>query len=174
VSGRASGVATDRPVALGRIVGVFGLAGWLKVQSYTEPVEAILDYPVWMLEAPAGLTAHRVCTGRRQKRQVVAQLESIGDRDAAQRWVGATIFVSRAELPPLEPREHYRDDLIGLTVRGADGVVLGRVDHFIDGPAYALMVVRGEREHWVPATPVYLRRVDIAQGEVHVDWKPLD
>lgn len=161
-------------IALGRIAGVFGVRGWLKVQSYTEPAAAILDYRFWTLEAPGAAARLEVCEGRPHGRQVVARLESLGDRTAAERWVGATVYVNRSELPPLAEREHYRGDLIGLTVRTMGGAVLGRVDYFIDTPTHAVMVVRGEREHWVPATPVHLKRVDFAAGEILVDWQPLE
>lgn len=175
MSDRGSGTAAaPGRVALGRIAGAFGVRGWLRVESYTEPATAILDYRFWTLEAPGAAARLEVREGRPQGRHVVARLESLDDRTAAERWVGATIYVNRSELPPLAEREHYREDLIGLTVLTTDGAVLGRVDHFIDGPVHAVMVVRGEREHWVPATPVHLKRVDLAAGEIHVDWQPLE
>lgn len=161
-----------RQIEIGRIVGVFGIRGWLKVESYTDPLEGILDYAEWHLERPGMAGNWRVREGRRHGRRVVASLEQIEDRDAAQRLVGARIAVGREQLPPLAPREYYRADLIGLRVVNARGVELGRVVHFIDGPAHPLMVVRGTQEHWLPATPQQLRRVDLASGEVRVDWDP--
>jgi 16S rRNA processing protein RimM len=82
-----------------------------------------------------------------------------------------TIEVPRSDLPPLNEREHYRADLIGMNVRRSDGGLLGTVVRFIDTPAYAVMVVKGEREHWVPATPRHLRRVDREGCTVWVDWQ---
>ena len=159
-------------IQIGRIAGVFGIKGWLKVESFTDPIEGILDYGEWHLDRPGLAGIWRVREGRRHGRQVVASLETIEDRNAAQRLVGARIAVDRAQLPALAPREYYRADLIGLRVVNAQGLELGRVVHFIDGPAHTWMVVRGEREHWLPATPQQLRRVDLARGEVRVDWDP--
>jgi 16S rRNA processing protein RimM len=164
----------SKTLEIGRIVGVFGIKGWLKVQSFTEPVEGILDYAEWCLDRPGIAGTWRVRDGRRQGRQVVASLEQIEDRDTAQRFVGARIVVEREQLPPLAPREHYRADLIGLRVVNAQGLELGRIAHFVDGPAHSWMVVRGTKEHWVPALPQQLRRVDLASGEVRVDWEPLE
>jgi len=73
-------------------------------------------------------------------------------------------------LPPTAAQEHYRDDLLGFEVRNRDGVTLGRVSHFVEAPASAVMVVKGEREHWVPAVPRHLMKVDVARGEIEVDW----
>jgi 16S rRNA processing protein RimM len=161
-------------IEVGRIVGVFGIKGWLKVQSFTEPVEGILDYAEWHLDRPGIAGTWRVRDGRRQGRQVVASLAEVEDRDEAQRFVGARITVEREQLAPLQAREYYRADLIGLRVLNARGFEFGRIAHFIDGPAYPLMVVRGAKEHWLPATPQQLRRVDLARGEVLVDWDPLE
>jgi 16S rRNA processing protein RimM len=170
--GPGSTAEAPRRVVLGRIVGVFGIRGWVKVQSYTEPVTAILEYGCWTLDLPRGSARRKVMEGRPHGRQLVALLEQTEDRTAAEQWIGATISVERAELPTLAPREYYRDDLLGFTVRTLQGVVLGRLDHFVEGPGYALMVVRGEQEHWLPAAPPLLRRVDLATREIHVDWQP--
>lgn len=170
---RATGTSQER-IVLGRITGVFGIKGWVKIQSYTDPREAILNYGDWQLEQRNARRAVTVREGRRHGKQVVAHLESFDDRDLAATLVGSEITVARESLAPLAPREFYRADLIGLEVRDAAGARLGRVDHFIDGPAYPLMVVRGERELWLPVTPQYLRRVDLAKGEIHVAWLPDD
>ncbi|HJS22705.1 MAG TPA: ribosome maturation factor RimM [Steroidobacteraceae bacterium] len=165
--------ATSQWLPLGRIVGVFGVKGWVKVESYTDPREAILAYPEWHLDKPAQ-GARRVIAGRKHGRQVVASLEHIEDRDVARQLVGATISVQRSALPELKPREYYRADLIGLRVVNEQGRELGRVERFIDTPAHAVMVVRGAAEHWLPVTPQYLRRVDLAGGEIRVDWSPAE
>jgi hypothetical protein len=62
------------------------------------------------------------------------------------------ILVEREELPPAEGREHYRDDLVGFEAKNLEGAVLGSVDHFVDTPGNAVMVIKGAREHWVPVT----------------------
>ncbi len=171
--------ATSQWLPLGRIVGVFGVKGWLKVESYTDPREAILSYPAWRLDKPESAD-YRIVAGRKHGRQVVVSLEnvvsleSIEDRDRARLLVGATISVQRAALPQLKPREYYRADLIGLRVVNEQGLELGRVERFVETPAHALMVVRGAEEHWLPVTPQHLRRVDLASGEIRVDWSPVE
>jgi 16S rRNA processing protein RimM len=78
--------------------------------------------------------------------------------------------VPRAELPPRDDKDFYRADLIGCEVVNMAGLVLGVVQHFVETPAQALMVVRGQTEHWVPAVPKHLRRVDLTKRRVVVDW----
>jgi 16S rRNA processing protein RimM len=102
-------------------------------------------------------------------------LEGIEDRNAASALTNAVIEVQRAELPPPGKRQHYRADMVGLTVRNLEEVVLGKVAQFVDAPTGTVMVVKdGEgREHWVLATPEYLRKVEVDKGLILVDW-PVD
>ena len=76
----------------------------------------------------------------------------------------------RSELPPRGARDYYRADLIGCEVVNLAGVRLGVVEYFVEIPAHAIMVVRGEQEFWVPAMPQHLRRVDLQARRVLVDW----
>jgi 16S rRNA processing protein RimM len=97
-------------------------------------------------------------------------VEGIEDRNAATRLTGAIIEVARSELPPPEERQFYQADLVGFRVRNVEGAELGILQHFLDMPAHPVMVVKGAREHLIPAVPRHLQKVDLAAGEVLVDW----
>ncbi|HEX5207125.1 MAG TPA: ribosome maturation factor RimM [Steroidobacteraceae bacterium] len=182
-SGPAGAPPSMRWVELGRIGAPFGLAGWVHVSSFTEPVEALLEYRQWALRPQGG--ERRRCLlieGRVQGERLVVRLEGIETRDSAALLTGAWVEVEREELPPTGDREYYRADLIGFEVENLDGVRLGRVAYFMDAPAGAVMVVEdregatagprvpGRREHWVLADPEHLRHVDLAAGRILVDW----
>jgi 16S rRNA processing protein RimM len=160
-----------RLVVLGRIVAAHGVRGWLKVQSYTEPPEGLLEYSHWLLREPGRAPRPvRVVASEFDGHWMRVSLEGIADRDAAELLRGAEIEVERAQLPPPGEREHYREDLLGFAVRNLEGVAMGEVTHFVDAPAGAVMVVKGEREHWVLATPVHLKKVHMDERLIEVDW----
>ena len=98
------------------------------------------------------------------------QLEGVADRDAAEQLAGREILVERGQVPAIGPREYYREDLEGFTVRNCEGVVLGVLQHFLEAPAGALMVVRGDKERWLPASAPFLKRVDLERREIEIDW----
>jgi 16S rRNA processing protein RimM len=108
--------------------------------------------------------------------RLVARLDGVEDRDAAAVLTGAVIEVQRSDLPPPGKRQHYRADLVGLAVRNLEGVELGRVAQFVDAPTGPVMVVKDVegREHWVLATPQYLRKVEVDAGLILVDWPLVD
>jgi 16S rRNA processing protein RimM len=158
-------------IVLGRVAGPFGVKGWLKVESFTDPPSQILDFPRWRADAPGRAVRElRPAEGRAHGKGFVVRLEGIDDRDAAAALGKPELWVERDELPALKPREHYRADLVGLEVVNQDGVSLGRVDHFVDLPANPVMVVVGERERWLPVGPGRLLRVDTANRRITVDW----
>jgi 16S rRNA processing protein RimM len=156
---------------LGRIAGPFGVRGWLKVISYTDPPEQILDFPLWRADQPGGgIRDLQHVEGRRHGKGLVVRLEGIADRDAALALAKPELWIERRELPALKAGEHYREDLIGLEVVNLQGQRFGRVAHFLDMPAGAVMVVVGERERWLPTGPDRLLRIDRANGLITVDW----
>jgi 16S rRNA processing protein RimM len=158
-------------VELGRIGSPYGVLGWMHIQSFTDPLEGILDYPLWSLRlGPGAQTGYRLVQGRIQGRGLVARLEGVVDREAAALLRGAMIEVPRSALPMPGKREYYRGDLLGFTVRNLEGVELGKLDHFVDGPDTAVMVVAGTAEYWIPAIPQYLRKVDLEGRGLSVDW----
>jgi len=163
--------AFSRYLVIGRVVAPHGVRGDVRVQSYADPPEALLEHPHWLLLGQdAREQRFEVRSGRWDGHVLRVTLAGIGDRDAAARLRGSQVLLERSELPPPRANEHYREDLLGFTVRNGEGVVLGTLLHFVEAPTGALMVVRGQREHWLPARPPHLRRVDTARREIEVDW----
>jgi 16S rRNA processing protein RimM len=157
-------------IELGMVGAPFGVRGWVKIRSFTEPAEALLEQGRLELRVAGEWRTYAIEAAGRSGGQLTVKLEGVADRDAAESIRGAFIGIERQRLPPTAPREYYRADLVGCEVVNGAGLMLGTVEYFIETPAHALMVVRGDREHWVPAVPHYLRRVDLAARRVVVDW----
>lgn len=167
--------AAGRRVLVGRIVGLYGVQGWVKLESWTEPRTQIFKYQPWLLlAAPGGETEIEGVNGRPQGKGLIAKLPGVDDRDGAAALVGQDIYVARELLPPPDKDEYYWVDLEGLEVVTTEGVVLGRVSHLFATGANDVVVVRdGERERLVPFVQgVYVRSVDLSGGRMVVDWDP--
>jgi 16S rRNA processing protein RimM len=163
-----------REVVLGRIGAPFGVKGWVKVNSYTDPPEGIASFVGWDI-VRAGRAERRAVLGwKRAGRAVAVQLEGVESRDAAQALTGCDVRVDRSELPPTAPGEFYWHDLMGLEARTPGGEPLGRVDGVLELPAHPVLVLRGERERLVPLVPQRLVSVDLAAGRLTLDWHPDD
>jgi len=164
---------TDPYVTVGRISGVFGLRGWVKVFSDTDPRDHIVQFDPWYVRIGGQWREMRVADGHAQGKGVVALLAGIDDRDAASALVGADIAVRRDQLPVLAQGEYYWSDLIGLKVETVDGVALGTVDRLMETGANDVLVVKGERERLIPYLPgQVITEVDLENGLLRVDWDP--
>jgi 16S rRNA processing protein RimM len=163
---------SDRWLTLGRIVGVFGVKGWVKVESFTEPHDNLFKYREWQLTSIEG-AALKLEQGKAQGQGLVAKLSGIDDRDRAQSLIGAEIQVRRSQLPEAAPGEYYWVDLEGLEAFTIEGVRLGVVSHLFATGANDVLVIRGEREHLVPCVmDHFVKQVDLAGKKIVLDWDP--
>jgi len=160
-------------ITLGRVSGVFGVKGWLKVQSYTEPRDNVARFDVWTLRMNGADRAFEVEDGQGHAGGVVAKLRGLDDRDLAREWVGAEIVVEREQLPALAANEFYWTDLEGLEVRTTAGEVLGRVDHLLATGAHDVLVLGGATEILIPfVVGSVVKQVDLGSRVIVVDWSP--
>jgi 16S rRNA processing protein RimM len=160
-------------VILGRVAGIFGVRGWIKLISDTDPQEAILDYAPWYLEWQGDWRIHRLLAGRLHGKGLIVHIDGCNDRDQAVHLVGCAIAVPRTQLPPLGPDEFYWSDLEGLRVQTPGGVPLGQVSHLFPTGANDVLVVMGERERLIPYIwGSVVQHIDLAAGLLVVDWDP--
>ena len=159
-------------VTLGRITGLFGVKGWVKVFSYTDPREAILDYDQWWLGQDGAWRAIGVRDGQRHGKSVIAHLDGADDRDQAETLVGLDIGVPRECLPQPEDGHYYWSDLEGLKVVHNDGTELGTVAYVMETGANDVLVTAGDKERLIPfVVDEIVLGVDLANGVINVNWE---
>lgn len=160
-----------KEVALGYISAVHGVKGWVKVHSWTRPMEAILDYRPWLLGEDRKPV--KIVDGRKQGKGLAVQLPDIDDREQARLLVGLEIHVSREQMPATAPDEFYWSDLVGLDVYTMSGVHMGRVEELMETGANDVLVIKGRREHLVPFIHgQFVKNVSLEDARIDVDWDP--
>ena len=165
-------VTETKPVILGQVTGLYGVKGWVKVRSYTEPREAILDYKDWLLLRDGDWQSVRLAEGKRHGKTVIARLEGVNDRDVAATYVDDDIGVPREQLPETARDEFYWADLEGLQVVHSDGRILGKVAYLLATGANDVLVVKGDQEILIPFVQgEVIKDVDLAAGVINVDWE---
>jgi len=167
-------------VTLGRVAGVYGIKGWLRIHSDTRPIDNVLRYKRWWISG--GNRAEYLATvieGRPQGGGLVAQIstadgEPITDRDIAATLLGATIQVDRSDMPRLPEGQYYWIDLIGHQVENLEGVALGTVaDVTSNGAQDVLIVDDASVRRLIPfVSPHIVKQVDSAAGRIICDWQP--
>ena len=159
-------------VVLGRITGLYGVRGWLKIFSYSRPRENIFSYNPWLIEQSQDVSlTQQVIAWKVQGKGLIAQLDGINDRNMAQTYVGLDIAVPRDALPALAKDEYYWCDLIGLKVVNQNQDVLGTVIEIMETGANDVVMVEGEEKYLIPLLKgSVIKKVDHEQGQMLVDW----
>jgi len=157
-------------ITLGKIVGVFGIKGWVKVFSETRPREQIFSYSPWLLEVNGRTVEVELLDGRQQGKGLVASLKGYTDCDAARQLIGADIAISEEDLPATGIDEYYWSQLTGLSVVNQQGIELGEVANLFETGANDVMVVKGDKERLIPFTEFAVHEVDLDNKKIIVDW----
>lgn len=167
-------LSAQQYIVVGEISGVFGIKGWVKVYSFTEPRENILNYSPWILRKGSDLKTLEVLDGSLQGKAVVASLSGITDRDIAASLGGYEIVIDAGMLPEPEEGEYYWRDLIGLKVETEQGVTLGLVDYLLETGANDVLIVKdGEKERLIPFLQgQFVKKIDLESSLMIVDWDP--
>jgi 16S rRNA processing protein RimM len=161
----------QQPVNLGRISGLFGVKGWVKVYSYTQPREAILDYDRWFLKQDGTWRTVKIAEGQKHGKGVIVRLEGVSDRDAAALFIDSDIAIERESLPTAGDGSYYWTDIEGLQIVHRDGTDLGRVAYLLETGANDVLVTTGDPERLIPfIMGDVVLDVDLAKGVICIDW----
>lgn len=169
----------SQETVIGRITSVFGVKGWLKVYSYTDPVDGILGYSNWTAVLDGKRIPVELEEGRRHGPGIVISLKGVTDRDQARLYCGADIVVPTDALPPLPEGEYYWFQLEGLQVETVEGEDLGVVKNLMETGSNDVLVVSAtptsvdQRERLIPYLPdQVVKSVDLSTRRLIVDWDP--
>jgi 16S rRNA processing protein RimM len=159
---------TER-VLVGAIVGAHGVRGQVRIRCFTEEPSAVTAYGP--LSDESGSRSFQATVMGRIKDGVIARIDGIADRAAAEALRGLRLYVPRSALPAIAADEYYRVDLIGLRAELADGTSFGRVSdvrNFGAGDLLEIERTDGATE-LLPFADRNVPVVDIAAGRVVVD-----
>lgn len=169
---------SQHSTVMGKITSVYGVKGWVKVHSYTQPKENLCKYKHWNIERDGEKRSVNV-KSKAHGKGLIAHIEGCDDRNLAQNYCGYLITVPKDELPDLEPGEFYWHQLEGLEVRLANGDLLGKVSHLMETGSNDVLVVRKCRgsidgkERLIPYLPdSVVKNIDLGKGLIEVDWDP--
>lgn len=173
---------SDERIVVGQLAGAYGIKGWVKLRSFTEPAENILEYRPWFLRTCHGLREVIPDDYKTRPQGMVVHFNGVDDRDVAAQLGRALIEIDETHLAPLPDGEYYWHELQGLDVVSAwegQRYLLGRIKHLMETGANDVIVVEptsnsvDDRERLVPYVPgQFVERVDVDSGSIVVNWDP--
>lgn len=166
--------ASEEFIPVGKISGAFGVKGWVRIYSYTDPRTNILQYSPLFLSRQGEWIEIKLSGGHLQGKGVVMGIANVTDRDQVQPLIGAELAIRKDQLEPTEEDEFYWADLIGLKVENLDGDSLGVVDHLLETGANDVLVVKVaglDKEQLIPfVLDEVVKQVDLDKQLIQVDW----
>lgn len=161
----------DNFLLIGRIVGVHGLKGNLKVYSYAEsPAVFCSGSLIFIKNEDDRILSYSIVGVKPRKRIVLLSLDGVSTVDMAKELIGAGLFIERAQLPELEEGTYYWHDIIGLSVFATDEDYLGRVDSIISTGSNDVFVVKNsDKEILIPALESVVLEIDFKRKMMRID-----
>ena len=163
----------DKKIYLGKITGVHGIKGWLKVQSFSSPPENILNYSQWIINNQGEEDFYSIEQGRKQNNRIVVKLEKIDDRNIAESLINSKIQILRSDLPKLPNENYYWSDLVGLSVLNSEEKVIGKIESLIETAANDFMVINTAKDERVLVPFVMheiIKEVNVELNYIKIDW----
>ncbi len=167
-------MSEDNHLNIGKISAVFGVKGWLKVFSYTDPKENIFNYSPWKIKRNQQQEVVQIQQGKVHGKNLIVQLGGVDDRTQAEQYLGWDILIEKNQLEQPAEDEYYWVDLIGLAVMTEQGFDLGQVDHLIETGANDVLVTKqNDHERLIPLIfDQVIKDIDLDKGLIRVDWDP--
>ena len=171
---------TENQIILGKVGAVYGIKGWLRIHSFTDEPDAILDYFPWSLKLGNNTRTVDITDWRKHNKGLIVKVRGTDDRDDAQAFVGSEIFTNESSLPALPQGDYYWRDLIGMAVVTTKGYDLGVVSDMLETGANDVLVVKanlndgfGKKERLIPyLLDQVVESVSMENKQICVDWDP--
>mgnify|MGYP001168726508 CR=1 FL=1 len=170
-------------IEVGRIADAWGIKGWFKVLPYSAHPEALFSSKRWFLmpsergvAAFSGVAQLSVKEAKQHSDSVVACVNGVDERSAAEALRGSRIFISRSSFPTAAENEYYWVDLIGLDVLNRQDEALGVVRELLSTGAQTVLVMEYQQEdktceRMIPFVSAYVDDVDLKARRIRVDWQ---
>ena len=158
-------------LVMGQLIGSFGIKGWIKVKVFTEVVETLQNYEKWFMSSDEkNWSTFSIESIKINQNRMMVKFEGINDRTAADGYQRYWVGVLKKSLPKLTDNKFYWNDLIGCEVYNTDGLLFGRLTGFIETGANDVFVVEGEQKRLIPYTKMTVKKIELKQQQIIVDW----
>ena len=164
----------EHPIVVGRINGIYGVRGWVKVMSYTRPKENILSYSHCLVYLNGAWQELNIEESQQRGERMLVKFSGIDSPEQARDYLHSDLAVVRAQLPPLENDKYYWFDLIGLEIINQDSLSLGWIKEIVETGANDVLVIegKGKTRILIPLImDIYVKQVDLSANTMRVDWQ---
>jgi len=164
-------------VVVGKLLGPYGIKGWMKLYSHTEPMDNIASYsPLW-IQREGAWQPIKLEHVQRHGKGLVTKVAGCDAREQVPAFTGCELAIKREQLPALQGDDFYWSELEGLKVVNIDGDCFGKVSHLFETGSNDVLVVNptadsvDKQQRLIPwLLEDVVQEVDLTAGTITVDW----
>ena len=167
---------SGKKILVGKISNPHGIKGWIKVISFTDPIENILSYKKWTISDNETEKTYCLEDSRIQGNKIVIKLEGVNNRDDADLLKNLQIEINRSDLPELEENSYYWEDLVDFNVIDIKGMHVGKVDSLFRTGSNDVLVIINETKQRLLIPFIMeevIKYVDLDKELISIDWAEL-
>ena len=167
---------SGKKILVGKISNPHGIKGWVKVISFTDPIDNILSYKKWTISDNETEKTYCLEDSRIQGNKIVIKLEGVNNRDDADLLKNLQIEINRSDLPKLEENSYYWEDLVDFNVIDIKGMHVGKVDSLFRTGSNDVLVIINETKQRLLVPFIMeevIKYVDLDKELISIDWAEL-
>jgi 16S rRNA processing protein RimM len=158
-------------ITLGKFASVFGIKGWIKIQSFTDPAENIFTYPSWLLQKRNHWHPIEVEEHKHHGKGYIVKVKNYDNREDAKALTNLNIGIQKSDLASTNADEFYWSDLMGMEVYNRQEQHLGTVVQLIETASNDVFIVDGDnKRHLIPHVTDVVDHIDLKEKKITVDW----
>ncbi len=149
-------------VLIAKIIAPHGIAGNLKVRPYTQNKEDIFSYKQ---VCDANGFQYKLKLVGYYKDNIIVKVNSIINRNEAEKLVGTDLYVARTEFKETEEDQFYYNDLINIDVLDINSNKIGfvkAVHNFGAGDILEINFVEDVKDNYILFNKENFPKIDIA------------
>ena len=164
----------DKTINIGKVIGLHGVKGWLKILSFSSPPENIFNYKSLIISNKYINQIFHIEDSRKQGKKILIKLDNIDDRTSAESLKESDIYIQRSDLPQLSEDTYYWEDLLGFNVFNQNNIKIGNVDSFIETGSNDVLIVKTPKNKNILIPFIMNKSIKVVNIESHcitVDWE---
>ena len=164
----------DKTINIGKVIGLHGVKGWLKILSFSSPPENIFNYKSLIISNKYINQIFHIEDSRKQGKKILIKLDNIDDRTSAESLKESDIYIQRSDLPQLSEDTYYWEDLLGFNVFNQNNIKIGNVDSFIETGSNDVLIVKTRKNKNILIPFIMNKSIKVVNIESHyitVDWE---
>ena len=164
-------MVSDDLIIIGKFGSAHGINGFVKIHSFTEPADNILNYQPWLVKQGKNWVSKTFDKVEKRNKFYIAKMEDCQDRNDAEKYVNCEIATHKDHLPKLNESEFYWHELIDMTVINKEQITLGKVTQVLQTGSNDVLIIDGEKRHLIPfLLENFIIKIDRKKSEITVDW----